>query len=593
MKRLFSTGIQGLPIALLIAIFFAQGAWVAHKNGLTNDEALHIPAAVSYYGARDFRMNTEHPPLTKWLIGMPLAAAGVKSPIGGGAWNAKDQIAFSEEFWRVNEKNQLWILFAARLPLLILVSLSSVFAFLSAREIYGTKAGTLAIAIFAIEPNLIAHAALANSDAAIAAAVLASVYFTIRFAKTGSMLSFSLLMFFTAAAALTKFSGLAVPLCSIAIFAWLFKRGAFKIPTRIFRIKLPGKSPCGALCGFILFYLAFVAAALALAIPLAYAFTMKKITPENSPRFEERIDSAIPGDTPIEDAIAGALTAVPVQKETMLGIYQVFHHISLGHPAYLFGEFSLRGWWHYFPAVFFFKTPIAIMLLILSSAALTFAKPAKVRDFETALLIPVFIYSAIAIFSGMNFGVRHLLFVYPLLFVYASGALTGFDRIPALKKYGTAVCAALVLFAATSSLSQMPYPISYMNEFAGSPARRAYLLSDSNLDWGQGLPALKKWMDENGVAGVKLYYGNLRDNPAVYGLNATLVTPDDVLPRDFKPGNVYAVSLWVATGYSEITDVNLFVEQSARAHELSAAFLNSRPDEVIANGAIWIYDLRN
>ena len=49
-----------------------------------------------------------------------------------------------------------------------------------------------------------------------------------------------------------------------------------------------------------------------------------------------------------------------------------------------------------------------------------------------------------------------------------------------------------------------PNYLAYFNEAAGGPAQGWRWLVDSNVDWGQELPGLKRYMDTNGIARVTL-----------------------------------------------------------------------------------------
>ncbi len=46
------------------------------------------------------------------------------------------------------------------------------------------------------------------------------------------------------------------------------------------------------------------------------------------------------------------------------------------------------------------------------------------------------------------------------------------------------------------------------------------MLVDSNIDWGQDLKLLKRWMDAQGVSHVNLAYWGVAD-PAYYGIDCT------------------------------------------------------------------------
>jgi hypothetical protein len=67
-------------------------------------------------------------------------------------------------------------------------------------------------------------------------------------------------------------------------------------------------------------------------------------------------------------------------------------------------------------------------------------------------------------------------------------------------------CVLLFTWYAASAALIFPYHLSYFNELAGGPANADKILVDSNLDWGQDLPALRAWMDERGIDRVNLSY---------------------------------------------------------------------------------------
>ena len=73
-----------------------------------------------------------------------------------------------------------------------------------------------------------------------------------------------------------------------------------------------------------------------------------------------------------------------------------------------------------------------------------------------------------------------------------------------------------------------PHYLAYFNELAGGAANGHKVLIDSNLDWGQDLKALKRWMDGQGVRKIWLLYFGTAE-PAYYGIDAVRV-PGAVLP---------------------------------------------------------------
>jgi hypothetical protein len=80
-----------------------------------------------------------------------------------------------------------------------------------------------------------------------------------------------------------------------------------------------------------------------------------------------------------------------------------------------------------------------------------------------------------------------------------------------------AAVAVLTLSCFVSFALATPRYLSYFNAAAGGPRGGAKHLVDSNLDWGQDLPRLKRWMDAHGVHEVDLAYFGTAD-PHAYGI---------------------------------------------------------------------------
>lgn len=103
----------------------------------------------------------------------------------------------------------------------------------------------------------------------------------------------------------------------------------------------------------------------------------------------------------------------------------------------------------------------------------------------------------------------------------------------------------LMLWYAAAFIYVYPHNIAYFNEAVGGPLKGPYYLNDSNVDWGQGMPGLKKWMDRNGVKKIILYYfGN--GEPAYWGIDYVLGTGEQIVNP--SPG-YYAVSAHILASF--------------------------------------------
>jgi len=151
------------------------------------------------------------------------------------------------------------------------------------------------------------------------------------------------------------------------------------------------------------------------------------------------------------------------------------------------------------------------------------------------------VFASIALGSSLNIGHRHILPIYPVLYVAAGGISSWAVLFP--RRGALLVCLIMGCFL-TSSATAYPHYLAYFNSFV--PSNRAYkCLIDSNLDWGQDLPGLKSRLDSllaNGKVPVYLnYFG--KGSPSYYGVRAIELPPkfDDLVPFRWEAG-LYCVS---------------------------------------------------
>jgi hypothetical protein len=105
--------------------------------------------------------------------------------------------------------------------------------------------------------------------------------------------------------------------------------------------------------------------------------------------------------------------------------------------------------------------------------------------------------------SGINIGMRHILPVYPFLYVGVAGWLaTRANRRP-----GVYVLAALAALQIGECARITPDYLAFFNELAGGPGRGPEYLVDSNIDWGQDVKKLGLWLDAHaGNRRARVYY---------------------------------------------------------------------------------------
>ncbi len=231
-----------------------------------------------------------------------------------------------------------------------------------------------------------------------------------------------------------------------------------------------------------------------------------------------------------------------------------------------------------------FKTPLATLIALAASAVFCFAlvRRSRARDAWPIFALgaaPVF-YMAMAMRSNLNIGLRHVLPVYPFLFIFI-----GVMAATALARYPKTIGCLIVLLLGGllgETLAAYPNFIPFFNVAAGGSRGGIRLLSDANLDWGQDLPALARWQREHPDHQLYLSQFGLPD-PRYYGISyiemsgAGLSQDDEKVPIGLPP--VYAISA-----------VNLqgTYMPAALYHDVYERFKKMKPFEVL-NGTIYLF----
>lgn len=217
--------------------------------------------------------------------------------------------------------------------------------------------------------------------------------------------------------------------------------------------------------------------------------------------------------------------------------------LSNARSAFLNGEVNDRGWWWFFPYTFLIKSPLACFVLLgcaliaatlrgdKSGSSSTRWRAARNAAMQTApLWIFTLVDGAVAIRSHLNIGHRHLLPIYPMLFVFCGmttrlwehewtvspSRADGRSRWLRGLKSLVAVCfVGLVVEVAW----RYPHYLAYFNGIV-SPRDAYRHVVDSSLDWGQDLPAVRRFIDRRPTDGPFYfsYFGSA--SPEAYGISA-------------------------------------------------------------------------
>jgi hypothetical protein len=366
-----------------------------------------------------------------------------------------------------------------------------VLVFLAAREMFGLAAGLLALTLLVFEPNVLAHGALVTTDAAVTTFLFASVYAWYRYATRPTAWRLLACGVAVGIALVSKHSAILLVGILPLLAAGDVARGGHGrggLPRRALHATLG----LGAVFGIALAVLWAV---------YTFRYTARPGGFELSPRLVERAWSL---QSQVQAGAISTLGRWRVLPEAYLwGIADVLH-ASQGRPTFLLGRVYPTGQWFYFPAVFAMKTTLPMLALLLAAPILLLRWRRRERATDGPgswrpiwfLAVPTIVLFTTSMASGLNIGFRHILSAVPFLLLLSAAAAALAARRSRVLGW---TVAALVVAHAVSSIRAFPGYLAYSNEAVGGPSRTHRVLTDSNVDWGQGLVQARRYLEHHGI----------------------------------------------------------------------------------------------
>jgi tetratricopeptide (TPR) repeat protein len=494
-----------------LLILFLQLALSVRRESQTWDEGDHIFAGYESWKRADFGLNPEHPPLLKLLATAPLLPAPLKVPELQDRYFKEEAFLDGKEFLYRNDADA--ILFRTRMAAAALTLLTALLVFVATREMFGTVAAFVALALLAFEPNLLAHGALVTTDAGISCFMFATVYAFYRYAKAPSLWRLLIVGVSAGLALAVKHSG-------IFVFPVLFLLAVCEVIRQRFAAVGTSDSNTEAATGSGRRALKFAASlvavtVVALAVLWAFYGFRYQARPEGL-RLNPPLAEYVGGLKPREAWVISTLASWRVLPESYLYGMADVRLTADFYTSYVLGKTYAHGVWFYFPVVFVIKSTLSFLLFLLLAAAAVATRRLNCWREVLFLSVPPAFYFLVAVNAATNIGVRHILPIYVFVSALAGGAAWAFTRRS--RKWAYAV-AALLLFHAASSATAFPHYIAYSNELWGGPSNTYKYLSDSNADWGEQLKETKKYLDARGVKDCWfVYFAEGVAEPAYYGI---------------------------------------------------------------------------
>ncbi len=517
---------MAVAVVLLLATHAGLAVDSLLRENPTVDEIAHLPAGVSYWEKGTFKLYHHNPPLVKLAAALPVVLAGpVTAPLYElGSWAQESQASFGEAFALFNARDYFELFARGRLVMPLFSILGGLVVFAWSSRLYGGVGGLLSLTLWTLCPNVLAHGRLVTSDVAAASMSVAATYLFWRYQQRPTWTRAGLAGLALGLAQLTKFS-------LILLYGLWPALAVVRVLLEGRRAGWPGRAGRGIAQGLAMVGVSVVVVDAGYGFegvgrPLGqFEFASRSLTRPTTPdmirpispnklldsawryrvnRFRDTWLGSIPMPLPRH-----YLLGFDEQKIETEGIPAYFFDsnspkdeaIRVGYSVYLDGVLRRSGWWYYYLATLAYKAPEGTWFVVgLAMVVLFASKRARgpMADEVAVLAIPTGVLLAMSFLTDICLGLRYILPIFPYGFIAAGKVAPWLAGLPkGARRAATAAVLAALAVDAGSVAAIHPHYLAYFNQVAGGPGRGPDHLIDSNLDWGQDLVTLDRWLRAN------------------------------------------------------------------------------------------------
>lgn len=496
------------------------------------DEPSYISSGYYFFKTGDPSMMVGHPMLGKEIAALPLLLLHPAPALPPDASSYVDYsyVKFAYDFMYRSDNDAYRILFWSRLPFVFLFALLGFAVYRWAAELYGKRAGVFSVLLYSFSPLVLANAGVALTDFPVVVFIFLTMYFFWRFIRDQSSKYVALTGVSLGLALASKETATYLLPIMLLLFGILWWKGRLPPVPWLISPKLAGSRwrPAVVIGSFMV-----VVVLIALGVVwVVYGFQFGSLAAEGgSARYMaiavKELSGILPG--PVVAVAEHVAESIPVPFPSFIATYGLAIN-DAAKPrihAYLNGEVYVGGKWQFYVVAFILKTPIPFLIMLLLAVLMLPWLHHRDSINEFFLLLPPMLLFAAFFPAKFNVGLKHLLPMFPFLFVFCSKLVA--LKLVRLPKLAFALfLAALSIWYVGGTLAVHPQYVSYFNEFVGPENGHKYL-AGADLSPGGNLIGLKEYMGVHNIPSIQLsYLGNA--DPAYYGINYTY------LPSPFFQG---------------------------------------------------------
>lgn len=488
--------------AAVLVVHTGLLAFGASVNSPTYDEYGHLVSGLVQWRYNAFQYYCVNPPLVRAVATLPLlnepASLGL-SPHETDDSRHRPEWIDASGFVRKTGPDIFRLFRHARWACIPFSLIGAIVCWRWSNDLYGEWAAGLGVTLWCTSPLILGHGQLITPDVGGASMGVAAAYLFWRWAREPTWLRASFAGSVLGIAELTKFTLIVffviLPIC------WCLQR--------CIRLK-QDKVGIGLLQLSLILILALYI------VNLGYGFggtgrSLGKL------RFVSR---TLSGNQTLEDPPSnrfnGSFMAnipVPLPEWYCQGIDVQQLDFEQQRLCYFHGTWKEGGWWYYYLLGFALKETIAFSVLFLIALILSLFGRYRLSG-EVFVVVPIVVLlTLLCVKSGLSRHLRYAMPILPFAFVWASkAALLPKAVFQVFSHAGTSSFGAAIgrnlsismLLLITShgvfsSLSVFPQNIAYFNELVGGPKNGHLYMDSSNIDWGQDLFRVQRWVSAHDV----------------------------------------------------------------------------------------------
>lgn len=530
--------LHGLAVlAILSAMFVAMWTSTSH-DAPTFDEPGHIGAGLGYAELHDLRWLPDHPPLSRLLAGLALRLGGVQAPRSGPVFEARESYELGRTVLYRSGHDPGSVLALGRLPLMLLTILAGLVVYAFASDLFGRGGGLIALAVYALDPNVLAHGRLVTTDGAVSAFLLCTVWLLWR-GRTRRSRWMVLAGIAYGFALSSKFTAIPLgPVFLVLVMAPVL-RGRMRSLDRAVVTRATFRAGAFFVLAFTVVWVVYLG-----------IDPHQRFVPPGP--YKATHDAATGPLPPI-------INALPLPAQYRFGLVFNVRTDQDKRPAFLAGRHYSGGSLLFYPAGLALKTPVTHLALWVAGSVLLIRR--RGWRLTLAVLGPAMFFMAFAMISHTNIGLRHVLPV-PLFLAVAAGG-TG---LCLGRPLGRALAAAGLILSALSVGHQHPSYLSYTTDLAGGRDHAYRYFVDSSVDWGQDLQRLASYVRERGLESPLWlsYFGTV--DPRDYGISSLDL-------RNADPADVHGLVAVSVTQYNSSPHAFAWLKEGSPATTIGGSIL--------------------